>query len=118
MPKAVRKSRGRGPRTPVTRRSPRVASLNSPPVPSTSEAPTTKVLNPAGTFSLSSLSLDQFLTAIRSEVHQELDSWTPQPLPQEQGASSSGMPFELIVGGLGDSKQCLQLTKALFLQIP
>ena len=118
MPKTVRKSRGRGPRTPVTCRSLRVASLNSPPVPSTSEAPTTELLNPSGTFSLSSLSLDQFLAAIRLEVRQELDSRTPQPSPKEQGASSLGMPFELIVGGLGDSKQCLQLTKALFLQIP
>ena len=106
-----------------------MASLNSPPVPTTSEAPTTELLNPAGTFSLSSLSL----AVIRLEVCQELDYRAFQPSPQEQGASSSsrplaqeqgisssGMPFELIihVGGLGDSKQCLQLTKALLLQIP
>ena len=48
--KTVKKSRGSGPRTPVTHR---VASLNSPPVSGTFEAPTTELLKTAGTFSLS-----------------------------------------------------------------
>ena len=72
---------------PLGPRSPRVALLNSPPESSTSEAPTTELLNPAGTLSLSSLSLDQFLAAIRSEVCKELDSRTPQPSLQEQGVA-------------------------------